>query len=686
MNTDVQFIENRRQVDSAIQTLLLETREIVCELVKPLAAQGKFSLDNLSSDRRGNLRSVDDIAQTMDPTALLAVLMECLSARSAQDLHIPGVNFQLVDKVRLIRNDHAHGGADYNDFNDFNYVRDAVKATNDLRIGLLGAGTRPRGRHHEPSYTPSWQVAAIRRDIQEETSGGNLGWTALHAAVTKGYTGAANELISEGVDLNAQNASGWTPLNTAAYHGQTGLVKKLISAGADLELANDGGWTPLHVAVQYAHSEIVDDLISKGGDVNAKCGTGHSPLHLAAESGQLRVVRKLISAGAAPELVSNNGWTPLHVAAEFGQLEVVKKLISAGAALELASDDGRTSLHLAIQYGHPEIANELISQGDDINAQDATGWTPLHLAAGFGQLEVVKKLISAGADLNLISNDGWTPLHNAANYGHATTTTELLDSGALINAKNNKRKTPGQLARGEAIAAFNSRTRIAGKPQYYLGNLGLILFAPALPLMPAMLSVHLVALAFGPSPIKTPVPFLWLLGMVFAAVIIWGVFKVVQRVSDSYIGFRGEIRDEIGGYIFTLIISIPIGFVVAALAYFTISSIFPDSWATGISTGVGGLMAELSRIAPDWKVDNIGFDLPASIEAGGYWIEHLGSRLVATLILLFGLLMLLIGLLTWAAIDTRTMGRKNEELLLATSNGCDRSGIIEDAGGSGENA
>ena len=109
MSVDKQYLENRQQVDTALQTLLLETREIVYELVKPLAAQGKFSLDNLSSERRGNLRTVDDIAQTMDPTALLAVLMACLSNRSAQALHIPGVNFQLVDKVRRIRNEHAHG-------------------------------------------------------------------------------------------------------------------------------------------------------------------------------------------------------------------------------------------------------------------------------------------------------------------------------------------------------------------------------------------------------------------------------------------------------------------------------------------------------------------------------------------------------------------------------------------------
>ena len=124
MNQNEQFIENRNQVDNAIQALLLDTRGIVCELVKPLAAQGRFSLKNIPDDRRGDLPTVDHIARTMDPTALLAVLGACLSDRSGPPLlKIPGVNFQLVDKVRRIRNDHAHGGADYS---DLMYVRDAI--------------------------------------------------------------------------------------------------------------------------------------------------------------------------------------------------------------------------------------------------------------------------------------------------------------------------------------------------------------------------------------------------------------------------------------------------------------------------------------------------------------------------------------------------------------------------------
>ena len=669
MNRNERFLENRNLVDSAMQMLLLDTREIVCGLVRPLAAQGRFSLENIPADRRGNLRTVDDIARTMDPTALLSALLECLSDRSGPALlEIPGVNYQLVDKVRRIRNDHAHGEGEYN---DFNYVRDAVNAANHLRSCLLNARplpsrpvaatsrfraklrrsiprpTIPKVRSPQPPIMPvaatpeveaqpsqsalesaappeerPWDYKtrinqelestrqnleakaaiglAIQWDIEEETTGGNLGWTALHAAIKNGYIEAASELISEGAGLNAQNATGWTSLNTATYYGQAELVKQLLSAGADLGLANNEGRTPLHVAAELGHSEIVGELISEGAGLNAQNATG---------------------------------WTSLNTATYYGQAELVKQLLSAGADPDLANNEGRT---------------------------------PLHVAAELGQTETVKKLIAEGAHVNVQNQDGMSPLHEAAKNGHEATTKELLDSGALIDVRNNNRKTPGQIASEEVIAVFNSRTRIAGRPQYYLGNLGLILLSPAIPLMLAVISVHLVALAFGPSSIETSMPLLWLFGLLFAVALIWWVFLEIIEVSDSYLGFNAENAHNIFGYIILQILSVPIGFVVATVAYFAISSIFPDSWATGISTSVGRLMADLLEVAPDWKVLMVGFNLPALIEAGGYWIKHLGSRLVATLTMLFGLLMLVSGLFTMIWISGRLGGRKREELLLTT--------------------
>ena len=642
MNENTQQLsENRTKADAAFLQLVSESREIVYRLIKPVADQGKFSLDDVAPDSRGNIRTLDDIAQTTDPAALLGVLSAALNGNDGPPaLSIPGISYRFVDKVRNFRNDFAHFEPV---FSDSVYVQDNIKAVNDLREGLVGVQARlpasqykpspnprvrpskpqprPRVRHHEPSYgrgvgqrgartrprpiypefvsTPTWQTEAIKRKVLEQTSMGNSGWADLHAAALNGYVEAANNLILRSDDLNAKDSYGWTPLHVAAELGHTEIVKQLISAGARLNTQN------------------------------------------------------------------TDGWTPMNVAAAHDQTEIVKQLNSAGARPNMRNTDGRTALYTAAASGHLEIVMQLITAGANLGLADNEGWTPLHVAAQNGHLEIVNQLISAGAVIDSTSNIGWTPLHNAAKYGQPMAVKELLDSGALIDARNNEGKTPGQLATGRAISAFASRTKIAGKPQYYLINLGFTLFSPALPMTIAIISVHLVALAFGPSSIVTSGPFLGFLAMLLTATTIWGVFQIAQVASGSYASLAGTIRDDTVGNIILLALSIPVGFLLATAAYFTIASMFPESWATGISTGVGGLMTELARVAPNWQIDYVGFDLPASIEAGGYWIQHLGSRLVATLILFFGILMLLMGLMVRGVINISATGRKNEELLLA---------------------
>ena len=139
MDQNEKLIRSRNRVDRAMQLFLMETRGIVLGHVKPLADRGRFSLDDIPDDRRGSLRTVDGIATTSDPTVVLAVLMECLASASRARLVIPGVNFRLVDKVRQIRNDHAHGEGN---FIDDRYVDDALRAIEELKTGLLNSAAQ----------------------------------------------------------------------------------------------------------------------------------------------------------------------------------------------------------------------------------------------------------------------------------------------------------------------------------------------------------------------------------------------------------------------------------------------------------------------------------------------------------------------------------------------------------------
>ena len=497
MNQNERVIQNRSQMDSAIQALLLDTREIVCDLVKPLADHGRFSLENIPSNSRGNLRTVDDIAGTMDPTALLAVLMECLSNRTHSGLEIQNVNFQLVDKVRRIRNAHAHGGADYG---DFNYVRDAVSAINDLRLGLLGAKprpstplpTRPRsgqlcvGNYQHPttrlSATPRVEAnpgpkasesaapAAEEKPLnaltlrrQEEARIRRVEGVlrpkrtqAFFDAYSRDDLRVALRLVQEGIDTTTVNSDGLAPLHLASSgNNLTGLVLDLISAGADIHVQDNHGNTPLHLATSLGRVTTVTTLIGvSGGDklVDARNSQGQTPLHLAAANGQTYIIDFLLRARSDLNAQDNSGNTPLHLAILNKSEQAKAALIQARADLSVSNNAGRTPPQLSGYVRLTTIGRWVLFSGLVCLAAIAAA-VLLFMTLGGGLLETavlnnevwkVKALAAVGVDVNTPNDDTYrfTPLHIAARHDHAEAARALISAGAEVNSVTSFDGTP----------------------------------------------------------------------------------------------------------------------------------------------------------------------------------------------------------------------------------------------------
>ena len=386
MSQHERFIENRNEVDSAIQMFLLDTRGIVCDLVEPLAAQGRFSLENIPTSSRGNLRTVDDIAMTMDPTALLAVLMECMSDRSRSGLKIPGVSFQLVDSVRRIRNDHAHGGGNYS---DRDYVRYAVKMTNDLRSGLLSAKPRLRVQAPEVQEFPETEIGRRTRTFFE--------------AYSRGYSGLALPIAREGIDPTIVNSDGLLPLHLA-----------ITKARQSMRSPN--------------HASVVEALIASGANVNGRSPGGEPALNLAVQVGHVEIVKVLVSAGADPhaEYTLSRIPSPLHLAIRLGMREIIKALLSAGTDVNAQTSSGRTLLHTATQRGDIPVVKALIDAGANVNAPSADGEIPLHEAARRGDKAMMKTLIAAGADVTAVNDAGSTPRQLEEKFRNAVIRKRIL--------------------------------------------------------------------------------------------------------------------------------------------------------------------------------------------------------------------------------------------------------------------
>jgi cytochrome c len=183
------------------------------------------------------------------------------------------------------------------------------------------------------------------------------------------------------------------PIHEAAMAGDTQRVQQLLDEGIDVNAADDVG-TALQWALFANQIEMVNFLLEAGAEPNVEGPTG-TPLQMAVASGNIEIVRPLLEHGADPNIGDRS--TPLNAAAMKGSLEIVEMLLAHGADASLPTSDGITALHEAAKRGHLEIARTLVDHGANVNTITAVGKPPIHLAAIGNHTAVVTFLRDQGA-------------------------------------------------------------------------------------------------------------------------------------------------------------------------------------------------------------------------------------------------------------------------------------------------
>jgi len=138
----------------------------------------------------------------------------------------------------------------------------------------------------------------------------------LSVAARDGSTARAQELLSAGADVEAQDNANWTPILKAARGGHTEIVKMLLEHGANPNVVEhgNGNMTPLIWAASLDNIECVQMLLAHGADVNASTTQGYTALMTAAQNGTAGMVRLLLDHGADPSRSSYPGGTALEIA------------------------------------------------------------------------------------------------------------------------------------------------------------------------------------------------------------------------------------------------------------------------------------------------------------------------------------------------------------------------------------
>lgn len=89
--------------------------------------------------------------------------------------------------------------------------------------------------------------------IQLSNKDKKLGYTLLHKAAISGNEALCMELIEEGDDIDAKDASGYTPLHIASEKGLDRTCLALLDKGANRDAKTIEGKTPLHIAIKSSY-------------------------------------------------------------------------------------------------------------------------------------------------------------------------------------------------------------------------------------------------------------------------------------------------------------------------------------------------------------------------------------------------------------------------------------------------
>jgi hypothetical protein len=162
------------------------------------------------------------------------------------------------------------------------------------------------GRAHYVSYAITTGYKSINYQIQSD----QLGYTALHLALVKGYVDVVSELLKYNADCNLRSKIGNYPLHDCwVFWKRIGITKVLRQEQ------------------EHKTCELIRLLCGYGANPDTKqISTGSTPLHIACRHGPIHAVILLLGFQADHTIIDHDGKTCVDIAREYENEEIQRIL------------------------------------------------------------------------------------------------------------------------------------------------------------------------------------------------------------------------------------------------------------------------------------------------------------------------------------------------------------------------
>ena len=189
------------------------------------------------------------------------------------------------------------------------------------------------------------------------------------------------------------SAGSYENMEAALIRGESATAIDLIKRGMDINTVDREGNTLLVQAVRKDMSTLFDYLIRNRARLNTRNKNGETALSIAAFTGKFPYVKQLVDAGAD---VNFYGWAPLAYAAYNGHMEIVDYLLKHGAAIDATTENGSTALFFAARFGHEAVIDLLLKNKADPTIANEREETAVDWAVKSGNASIEDKLRAAG--------------------------------------------------------------------------------------------------------------------------------------------------------------------------------------------------------------------------------------------------------------------------------------------------